>query len=66
MAKIIFPRRDASQCAACTLLRLASMLAFVTQWGQADSYSMITVQLVETSWGFTANSAFVSCLAPLV
>ena len=42
------------------------MLAFVTQWGQADSYSMITVQLVETSWGFTANSAFVSCLAPLV
>lgn len=44
----------------------ASTLASVTQWGQAESYSMITVQLVETSSGFTAGSAIVSCLAPHV
>lgn len=46
--------------------RGACTLASVTQWGQAESYSMITVQLVETSSGFTAGSSIVSCLAPLV
>lgn len=33
----------------CYSVGLARMLASVTQWGQAESYSMITVLLVETS-----------------
>lgn len=33
----------------CYSVRLACTLASVTQWGQAESYSMITVLLVETS-----------------
>lgn len=42
-------RFNATKEGGCYSVRLACTLASVTQWGQAESYSMITVLLVETS-----------------